>query len=273
EDQAMTQLTDMFTGTVAGLQANQSASAAGGSSLEIRGPTSLSAGTSPMIILDGVIYNGSLADINPKDVQTIDILKDASSSAVYGARAASGVILITTKKGNQGKPVINFSTEVGISDPAKDRRPLNAAEFLSFKGDYFAEGAIGSTSVPEYFYTDPNKLPSDISVEEWRNFNPNANADPYEEYLQRLNLYPTEKKNAMAGKTIDWYPLVMDNSAIRQSYDLSIGGGTDNSQYYWSVGYTDNQGIIRGDEFSTIRSRLNVDFTIADWLSVGANTQ
>src|SRR5690606_25339223 len=215
----------------------------------------------------------SLADINPKDVQSIDILKDASSSAVYGARAASGVILITTKKGGYGKPVINFSAEVGISEPAKDRRPLNAEEFLTFKGDYFAEGALNSPSIPEHFYTDPNKLPGGISVEEWRTYNPNAVADPYEEYLQRLNLYPTEKANALAGKTIDWYPLVMDNSALRQSYDLSIGGGTDNTRYFWSVGYTDNEGIIRGDQFSTIRSRLNVDFTVADWLSVGANTQ
>lgn len=273
EHQPMTQLTDMFTGTVAGLQANQGASAAGGSSLEIRGPTSLSAGTSPMVVLDGVIYNGSLADINPKDVQSIDILKDASSSAVYGARAASGVILVTTKKGIHGKPVINFSAEIGISEPAKDRRPLDADEFLTFKGDFFAEGALNSPSIPEHFYTDPNKLPGGITVEEWRTYNPNAVANPYEEYLQRLNLYPTEKENALAGKTIDWYPLVMDNSALRQSYDLSIGGGTDNTRYFWSVGYTDNEGIIRGDQFSTFRSRLNVDFTVTEWLSVGANTQ
>ncbi len=81
----------------------QSSSAAGGSSLEVRGPTSLSAGTTPLIVLDGVIYQGNLGDINPNDIETIDILKDASSAAVFGSKAASGVILVTTKKGKEGK--------------------------------------------------------------------------------------------------------------------------------------------------------------------------
>ena len=90
KDQSMTQITDMLTGSVAGFNANQSTSAAGGSSLEVRGPTSLTANTEPLIVLDGVIYNGDLRDINPNDVETIDVLKDASSAAVYGSRAASG---------------------------------------------------------------------------------------------------------------------------------------------------------------------------------------
>ncbi|GEO04760.1 SusC/RagA family TonB-linked outer membrane protein [Adhaeribacter aerolatus] len=272
KNQPMTQLTDMLTGTIAGLNANQSATAAGGSSLEIRGRTSLSANTSPMIVLDGVIYNGSLSDINPNDIEAIDILKDASSSAVYGARAASGVIIITTKRGKQGKPTINFSTRLGVSQPTKDRKPLSAEEFLTFRGDYFAEGAINNPSIPKHFYTNPNKLPDNVSLQEWLNYNRNPNADAYTEYLQRLNLYPTEQKNALAGKTEDWYDRVMAKG-IRQTYDLSIGGGTEDIRYFWSVGYVNNEGIIRGDKYAAIRSRLNVDFKITDWLSVGANTQ
>lgn len=270
--QPMTQLTDMFTGTVAGLNANQSAAAAGGSSLEIRGQTSLSAATSPMIVLDGVIYNGNLADINPNDIAAIDILKDASSSAVYGARAASGVIIITTKRGRQGKPTINFSTRTGMSVPTRHRRPLNAEEFLAFRADYFAEGAINNPSIPKHFYTNPNKLPAEVSVQDWLQYNKNPNADPYTEYLQRLNLYPAEQKNALAGKTEDFYPRTI-TPGIRQIYDLSIGGGTDNVKYFWSVGYTDNEGVVRGDRYGAIRSRLNVDFQVNNWLSVGANTQ
>src|SRR5690606_6793112 len=114
--QSMTQLTDMLTGTVAGFHANQGTSAAGGSSMEVRGPTSLNAGTEPLIVLDGVIYNGSIRDINPNDVETIDILKDASSAAVFGSKAASGVILITTVKGKTGKPTINFTTKLGLTE-------------------------------------------------------------------------------------------------------------------------------------------------------------
>lgn len=273
QGQSMTQFTEMLAGTVTGLYATQGTGASGGSSsLEIRGPNSLTANTDPMIILDGVIYNGSLRDINPNDIETIDVLKDASSAAVFGARAASGVVMITTTKGSVGKPTINFSSKVGVTQAAKDRRPLNAEEFLEFRGAYFAEGALYAPTIPDHFYTNPNKLPDDISVEEWRNFNENPHSDTYTEYLQRLNLYPTEQKNALAGNTVDWYPLVMVKG-LRQSYDLGISGGTENSRYYWSVGNIDNEGIIRGDQYSAVRSRLNIDFNITNWLSLGTNTQ
>ncbi|HBE40170.1 MAG TPA: SusC/RagA family TonB-linked outer membrane protein, partial [Bacteroidales bacterium] len=99
------QITEMLTGTVAGFSSNQGTKAAGGGDLEIRGPTSLSANTNPLIVLDGVIFNGSLSDINPNDLASIDILKDASSAAVFGSKAANGVILITTSRGSVGKPV------------------------------------------------------------------------------------------------------------------------------------------------------------------------
>ncbi|WP_234364057.1 SusC/RagA family TonB-linked outer membrane protein [Lunatibacter salilacus] len=272
KNQPMTQLTDMLTGTIAGLSANQSPSAAGGGSLEVRGPTSLSAGTDPMVVLDGVIYNGSIADINPNDIETIDVLKDASSSAVFGARAANGVILVTTKKGSIGKPTINFSAQVGISNTTKDRRPLNAEEYLIFKGDFFREGALNNPNVPQTFYTNPNDLPENVSVNDWLNYNENPNQDPYIEYLSRLNLYPTEQQNALAGRTVDWYDKTM-NQGLRQIYDLSIGGGTEDIKYFWSVGYTDTEGIIKGDKHTNIRSRLNVDFKVNDWLSFGANSQ
>src|SRR5690606_26374692 len=102
----ITNVSEMLSGTVAGFYGTQSSSAEGGSSLEVRGPTSLSAGTTPLIVLDGVIYQGALADINPNDIESIDILKDASSAAVFGSKAASGVILVTTKRGKEGKPTI-----------------------------------------------------------------------------------------------------------------------------------------------------------------------
>ena len=101
----ITNVSEMLSGTVAGFYGTQGSSAEGGSSLEVRGPTSLSAGTSPLIVLDGVIYQGSLSDINPNDIESIDILKDASSAAVFGSKAASGVILVTTKRGKEVSPL------------------------------------------------------------------------------------------------------------------------------------------------------------------------
>lgn len=270
KNQAMTQITDMLTGTVAGFNANQSTSAAGGSSLEVRGRTSLTAETDPLIVLDGVIFNGSLRDINPNDVESIDILKDASSAAIFGSKAASGVILITTTKGSSGKPVINFTTRVGVSQLNSDQFGVRGPEeYIEFRKEYYRSLV---QPFPDTYWDDPSNLSEGLTIEEWKAMNPNPLPDNEDEYLSRLNFFPTEIEAYKSGETIDWIDETFRNG-IQQDYDLSVSGGTDNSRYYWSLGYVDNEGIIRGDEFSAIRSRLNVDFDITPWLNVGTNTQ
>lgn len=269
-DQSTTQLTEALAGTVAGFQANQSTTAAGGSSMEIRGKNSFNASTSPMIVLDGVIYNGSIRDINPSDIETMDILKDASSAAIYGARAASGVILITTKKGKTGKPTINFSTKLGITKATSDDFAVRSPEgYLNFRRDYFRTLGL---SQPDYYWFNPQDLPEGVSLEQWRSASNNPHPDDTREWLGRLNFFPTEVENYLAGHTINWADEVL-RTGLRQDYDINIGGGTENISYYWSVGWLDNEGIMLGDEFTSVRSRLNVDFKIADWLNVGVNAQ
>jgi TonB-dependent starch-binding outer membrane protein SusC len=268
--QSLTQVTDILAGTVAGFYARQATSAAGGSSMEVRGPTSLSAGTEPLVVLDGVIYNGSLRDINPNDIESIDILKDASSSAIFGAKAASGVVIITTTKGRAGDPSINFSTKIGMTEAASHYRPLGPEEFLQFRGDYLRTQSY--FSLPRHYYTRPDQLPTDISIEEWQNYSLNPHPDNTIEYLQRHRLQDVEVQQYLAGESADWYNMVVGRG-IRQDYDLSIGGGTENHSYYWSLGYVDNEGIIKGDQFSAIRSRINLDFSVTDWLNAGINAQ
>jgi len=269
KDQSMTQLTDMLTGTVAGFNANQNTSASGGSSLQIRGPKSLNASTEPMIVVDGAIFNGSIGDINPADIETIDILKDASSAAVFGARAAAGVLMITTKKGATGKPVINFSTSIGITEAANNLKPFDAKGYLDFRRDALISYKTGK---PDYYFYNPNELPQGVTLDQWRNANGNPQADNTKEWLSRLRFASVEEENYLAGKTVDWYNEVMQ-PGLKQNYDLSIAGATDKLNYYWSVGYTNNEGIILGDKFSTLRSRLNLDLKVTDWLNVGMNTQ
>lgn len=268
--QSTTQLTDMLAGTVAGFYSRQGTSAAGGSSMEVRGPTSLSAGTEPLVVLDGVIYNGSIRDINPNDIESIDILKDASSSAIFGAKAASGVVIITTTKGGIGDPTINFSSKIGITEAASHYRPLGPEEFLRFRGDYLRTASY--FTIPRHYYTHPNELPTEISLDEWSNYSDSPNPDNLIEYLQRHRLQSIEVEQYLKGESANWYDMVMDQG-LRQDYDLSIGGGTDNMNYYWSLGYLDNEGIIKGDQFSAIRSRINLDFTVTDWFNAGINAQ
>jgi len=269
KNQPMTQLSDMLTGTIAGFYAIQGTTAAGGSSLEIRGSKSLNASTDPMIVIDGSIYNGSISDINPSDIKTIDVLKDASSSAVYGSRAAEGVILITTKKGNTGKPTINFSANVGVANPTNGFKPYDGAGYQSFRADYLRSV---NPSFSSYYYDNPDKLSSNVTLDEWREASNNPQSDNTNEYLGRLGFYQVEIDNYKAGKEINWYDQVT-HSGIRQNYDLSVSGSSDRVNYYWSIGYQNNEGVVVGDKFSTIRSRLNLDLKITDWLNVGVNSQ
>lgn len=267
----ISQVSEMLAGTVAGFYGNQGTTAAGGSSLEIRGPTSLTANTEPLIVLDGVIYHGSMQDINPNDIATIDILKDASSAAVFGAKAASGVILITTTKGAKGKPVINFNTKIGVNMVTNDDlRPHDAKGYEEYRRALFRTSHVPNT--PDYYWNDPNNLPEGVSVDEWLNLSTNPNADPTEEYLSRLNFWPTEREIYRSGNTIDWFSEVYQ-PGIRQDYDISISGGSDKFTYYYSVGYVDNEGVHRGDEFQALRSRLNFEFEVTDWLNLGTNAQ
>lgn len=265
----MVQMTEMLAGTIAGFNSNQGTSAAGGASLEIRGPKSLSAATDPLIVLDGVIFSGSLRDINPTDIQSVDILKDASSAAVYGSKAAAGVVLITTIKGKTGKPTISFSTKLGMSESNNQRRGLGPDEYIQFRQDYFRQMF---PAINYNFYTNPNKLPSDVSLAQWRALSASPVADNTLEWMGRLRLFPEEQANYLAGKTMDMYDEVF-RKAINQDYDLSISGGTAAATYYWSIGRNNNEGIRVGDQYSSIRSRLNADFKVSDWLNVGLNTQ
>lgn len=268
--QSATQLTEMLAGTVAGFNSNQSTSAAGGASMQVRGPTSLSAGTDPLIVVDDAIFFGSIRDINPYDIESINILKDASSAAIYGAKAASGVVIITTKKGKKGKPVINFSAKTGLTENYNQRRGLGPKEYLDFREDFLRQL---SPQTNYNFFTNPNELPADMTIQEWRSLSSSTPLDDnIKEWMARLRLFPIEQENYLAGKTMDMYDQVF-RKGLRQQYDISTSGGTDALKYYWSIGYDNNEGIRVGDQYSTIRSRLNVNFKIVDWLNVGLNSQ
>ncbi len=272
QNSSIKQITEMLTGTVAGFSANQGNKAAGGGDMEIRGPTSLSAGTDPLIVLDGVIYNGSLSDINPSDIASIDILKDASSAAVFGSKAANGVLLITTQKGVIGKPVINFSAKVGISDLInKDYGPFKGDDYLTFRRDFFR---TRNQPQPDYYWFSPENLPEGVTLEQWRAAAGTPQADNMQEWYSRMNLFPVEKEIAALGPDhyLDWTDLVFQ-TGLNQDYDLSMSGGTKDVRYYWSLGYLDNEGIIVGDKFSAVRSRLNLDGDITPWMKVGINSQ
>lgn len=259
---------DYLLANIPGLNASLNTSPEGGGSLLIRGKSSLSAGTYPLLVVDGVIFDGDLIDINPSDIEAIDVLKDASSAAVYGAKSANGVVLITTKKGRSPKPNITFKTNIGLANMAIQQKPHSPESFLRYR-----QAAMEGLDVEAepYKYADPRTLPPDISVDTWMGYT-GAAGDPVTVWLQRLNFTNVQVDNYLAGRTVDWYDEVFQNGR-RQDYNLSLSGRKEDISYYMSLEYLNNEGLVVGEEFSTIRGRLNLEGVATKFLSAGINMQ
>ena len=177
-----TNILQSLQGTVPGLNIGQVTSAGSTPDISIRGTNTLSGNKSVLIVLDGIIYTGSLSSLNPNDIESIDVLKGASATAVYGAQAANGVLLITTKRGKAGKTRINVSSSYTTSNPTKDLRPMNRNEYLSYLREFwYDESYIG----PDY--TTPNP---DFRV-----------AD----YIQDVPMLDNDQPDGLAPYDYDWW--------------------------------------------------------------------
>ncbi|MHA4739731.1 SusC/RagA family TonB-linked outer membrane protein [Dyadobacter sp. MSC1_007] len=259
---------DVLRGNIPGMNVGFSASAKGGGNVAVRGTNSLGAGSSPLVVLDGAIYYGGLEDINPNDIETIDVLKDASSAAVFGAKAASGVILVTTKKGKEGKTVININSNIGFSEVAKNQPVLSPDGFISWRQEVMRN--INLTAQPARF-TNPNELPSDVTLAQWLAYD-GSKGDPTTVWLQRLNMQSVEIQNYKDGKSVDWYSKIFQKG-FRQDHTVSLSGKNERVSYYMSLGYLKNEGIVVGDAYSTVRARVNLEGKVNKFLTVGINTQ
>ncbi len=268
---------DMLRGNAPGLNVGFDPSAKGaGSAMQIRGQGSLTASNDPLIVLDGVIYPGTMADINPNDISTIDVLKDASSAAVFGARSANGVILISTKKGKLGKPVITVNSNIGMNKLVNQPHLLSGQEFLDFRSAaMWAKSNFDSTSKPgiQYLFTDPKKLPSSFTVAQWLALDGSGALDPTNVWLNRNTYKPIEQTNIKAGQSLNWEDLIYNKNALQHDHTLSISQRKEDLNYYFSLGYLTNEGLTVGDSYKVFRTRFNLESKIADYLSVGLNFQ
>lgn len=235
-------------GSVPGLNVGQINQAGQDPQITIRGTTSISGETQPLIVVDGIIYRGNLIDLNPADVASVDILKDASSAAIYGSQAANGVMIITTKKsgGVNGKPSINYSGYYTFQEPHKTFEYESADYFISKneRGDFL------NSRTEESGYLEPNPAYSITST-----FDTGEEIAAYQ-----------------AGETVNWYEQLTNSNMHTQSHNLSISNKNDYSNYYISLGYSDQEGHMLNEGYERITARLNIDNTITDWFSVGIQT-
>ncbi len=279
------QLTNVFSGLkgeVAGVQmTNTSGDPTATPSFAIRGFGSINAGTSPLIIVDGAPYDGGWNNLNPNDVESITVLKDAASNALYGARGANGVIMITTKQGKADRSVITFDAKWSansratveydrITDPAQYYETYYKALYnynvrdkgmSAYDAHVAANNTLGDTgdkgglgyivySVPdgEYLIGSNGRL------------NPNATLGNRQMNKGQIyTLYPD-----------DWVKEAF-RTGLRQEYNFSVNGGGSKSTFYASLGYLNNQGIVYNSDFERYTARIKADYQARKWLKVGGN--
>jgi TonB-linked SusC/RagA family outer membrane protein len=225
----------MIQGRSSGVQVIQTNSAPGGNiSIRIRGTNSINSGNEPLFVVDGFPGAGDLNTINPQDIESIEILKDASSTAIYGSRGANGVVLITTKRGRAGSQSVNFESYYGVQSPSKLYKMMDATQFTTYLDSVTAQS---------------NRL-SNGNV-----------ALPY-----------TSAQISAAGKGTDWERAVLRNAPI-QSYQLSVAGGSTDSRYNLSGNYFEQQGIVINTWFRRGTLRFNFDKTISPKVRMGLASQ
>ena len=276
EKEAPRSVQDLLRANAAGIIIDQGNSAKADADLLVRGKGTLKAGSSPLNVVDGVIFEGTFADINPNDIESIDILKDASATAVYGAKAANGVVLITTKKGKSGKPTVSFNGNFGFVQNAKMPRVMTADEFITYRYDYQTGRRTDEylQTYPEMF-NDPRQL-ENVDPLNWYNYDQDdpvsnvSNEDLLKAWLARLELKTPEIDNYLTNKITDWQDLVFQRG-LQQDYSVSVSNNSENGRYYFSVNHVDRKGIISGNQFKNFRARLNIESSIASFLKVGAN--
>ncbi|TDW51679.1 TonB-linked SusC/RagA family outer membrane protein [Flavobacterium sp. 270] len=284
---------DVLRGTP-GVRVGYDPSAKGGGNIQIRGQTSVYTGgshNSPLIILDGMQFYGELSEINPDDIAQLDILKDASAASVYGSRAAAGVILISTKKGKTGKPIISFTSNTTTSRKSAYRDVYSPEGYLKYREDWETaqtygvnpttkqyEAFISGTVAPNKpgYFSNPNDLGKwGITEAQWLAYQPaaqTAGKSSKEVWGNRLglNFDPSLMANFLADKTHDWRDSSF-RTGINRDNNLSVSGAGDKVNYYMSFGYMTSQGAIVGNDYRSARSNIKVDTKITDWLEFGAN--
>lgn len=220
--------------------------------IRVRGLSSLSLSSFPLVVVDGIpittgdvsgnaATNNPLGDINPADIESIDVLKDAASAAIYGSRAAAGVLLITTKRGKAGKTKVSVDSWAGVSNAVRLPDVLNAQQYMDHK----------NMAIANALALNPNAVAASQRNDKNQSFLPN--------YDSKGNLIDT-----------DWYKEVY-RTGVSQNHNLTVQGGTEKTNYYFSAGFSNQDGFLRANSFQRRSGRLNLDHQATSWLKLSAN--
>ena len=235
----VTNVLQAVQGAAAGVTISQGSSIPGDApSALVRGRNSINAGTGPYIVVDGIPISksgGSLNDINPGDIESMEILKDASATAIYGTNGANGVILITTKHGKDGKPSISYNGYLGIEDFAHKMDYCNGAQITQRYKDYVAQ---------------------------------NPGETMYNDFVKNQN----EAEAQAAGRETDWLYDMVSQTGIIQDHNVTVNGGAEKIKYFISGDYMSQKGVLKGFNYKRYSLRMNIDADVTDYLRIGTNS-
>lgn len=234
-------LMDRLVGQVAGFNVTTANAAPGqDQALLIRGENSLSANNSPLIVLDGIPYSGSLVDLDPNIIDNLTVLKDASAVAIYGSRGSNGVILIQTKRGSIGKPQVSYKGQLGLAEPMQRIQVMGPNEYIRLQQDIgrLKEGYTGDQ------------------------------LDPIAGNIISL----TERENYIKGITNDWQDYIF-RRGMTMDHQVSFSGGTVNTKYMAAIASLDQEGVVYNSKLSRINMSANIDQVFNKWLTTGVGTQ
>lgn len=259
-------LSKAFEGSVAGVQTTATSGTPGSSAkIRIRGIGSISSSQEPLIVVDGVPYEGSLNSIPAMDVENITVLKDAAANSMYGARGSNGVILVTTKGSKAGKAKINFDGRIGFNTrgvPAYDII-TNPGEYYEMMYEAYRNSLLGSMSMAEAnAYAAQNLISKNLKYNVYKGIADNQIIDPL---TGKLNPNAHDLK-----WNDDWSKDPFDNG-LRQEYNVNVQGGNENTQAYASLGYLSDEGYMVGSKFERISARVKIDQKINDNVKIGGN--
>ncbi|WP_266366990.1 SusC/RagA family TonB-linked outer membrane protein [Tellurirhabdus rosea] len=281
-------LSQAMQGRAAGVDIAQTSARPGAApQIRVRGNRSLNATNNPLFVLDGIPLSegSSINDFNPNDIESIEVLKDASATAIYGARGANGVILVTSKKGKKGKARINYDGFVGFSKPLAPLEMMDGATFAELRRN----GVRGDGNATNYTTSFPNPA-QDFNLFKqdpvmWESVAMGYEWEDKEKLIPKYRQATAAEKEAMAKygytvvdqvpiydpskvRSLDWTDLVL-RTGVQQSHQLSVSGGSDNVGVTFSMGYFDQEGIQKGQGFTRYSSRLGLDYQVTPGIKIG----
>lgn len=261
ETQQVTSPLRALQGTVPGLNLLTAGGQPGNNpTIRIRGFGSLNASQDPLIVVDGAAFNGNLNSISQDQIESMSVLKDASSTALYGSRGANGVILITTKKGRKGSaPKITFRSQIGLSNPTVGLHDLVKTE------DYMKLNWEALRNTNQY---ENGQSPAEAAANASNQLVDYLGYNPYS-VAQPIDVNGNLRQGANLLWQTDWEEELIRRDVLRVNHNLSLSGGSENTTYFMSIDYLNDEGPVLRSNFERIASRLNLESQVNDWLKVG----